>query len=189
MLCKTPTERAHAMMKQHGYARGGGVDSGEPAAKKVVRKGVRQHETAEHGGEHHALKLRRGGHVPGDEPMDRPDRRARGGGVKPKIGSVNVIVGKGGGDAEKQQAMQQGMQIGAHMAAAKMGAGAGGPPRPPMPPPGGGMPPRPMGAPMGPGGPPPGGAPMPPHPMPQMAAHGGRIVRRDERGRWRGGVA
>lgn len=181
---KDAVSRAHEMLKTHRYAHGGAVHTDEPQDKALVRKAIRQHETAEHGGHHVALKLRRGGHVPGDMPEDRPDRRARGGSVKPKIGAVNINI-KHGGEAEKQQAMQQGMQIGAKLGAAQ----AGGAPHPPMggPP----MPPHPMGPPP-PGGPPMGGAPpgMPPRPMPpQMAAHGGHITRRDERGRWRGGVA
>lgn len=75
----------------------------------------------------------------------KPVARASGGSVKgPK--TVNVIIKTGGDPAEKQMAMQQGMKMGAAMAAPK--------PPMPMPPPGG-----------GPGGPPPpmaGG--MPPHP-------------------------
>ena len=157
MAHETPEARAHKMLKGCGYAVGGAV----------------------------VAARRNGGKIHGDDAMDRPDRRARGGHVKPKIGAINIKVG--GGEAERQQARQEGMQIGAKLGAAQAA------PRPPMPPP------HPMAPPMGPGGPPPGGAPgmppggppmgggMPPRP-PQMVRRGG-VVRRDEHGRWRGGVA
>lgn len=79
--------------------------------------------------------------------------RAGGGSVKgPK--TVNVIIKTGGGDEEKKQAMQQGMMIGAKMAA--------GAPKPPM----GGPPPG-----MPPGGPPPGAGPGGPPGMPPPGMH------------------
>lgn len=114
--------------------------------------------------------------------MPSPGRKA----LKSGKGGVTVVVGHGDDGAKEQMAhqagMQQGVQVGARMAAQKLeGGGAGGPPRapsPPMaapsgPPPGGGG--MPGGAPPGMGpqrpmGPPPGGPPGM-----AMAKRGGRI--------------
>lgn len=85
-------------------------------------------------------------HLHKGEPMTK---LAGGGKVKgPK--EVNVSIHTGASPEEKQANIQQGMQVGAKMAAAKMAAPPmGGAPRPPMAP----------GAPMG-GPPAPGGMPM-----------------------------
>lgn len=53
-------------------AKGGHMEAGEERAdmmqdKGLIKKAMRQHETAEHGGEHHALKLADGGDVDGDD--------------------------------------------------------------------------------------------------------------------------
>lgn len=187
--------------------------------------------------QHEDMKLRGGGKVSGKSAPSRPDRKGRadGGGASEemsgmgpaegkdtggggsekttkkeghgKVGTVNIIVGKGDDDQQgKQQAMQQGMQLGARQVLAKMGGGAppggppmggpppgaGGPPPGGMPPggapPPGAMPPRPGMPPPGAGGPPPGaGGPPPgamPPPRPQMAADGGMVkVRAHERRR------
>lgn len=136
---------------------------------------------------------KRGGRVKGGVSMDRPDRRARGGGISDDQpddadGNINVMskradggsVGKKGaktiininaagdpqGDQQRvQMAHQAGIQQGAQAAAQKLGGGG-----PPGMPPGG----APMGGPPGPpmagppGMPPPGAAGppgMPPRPM------------------------
>lgn len=126
---KSPTQaehraKAHSMLKGAGYSGGG---------KMTPAKAVHKHEAHLHKGA-------------------EPTKLARGGAAKgPK--EVNIVIKTGGDDAEKKMAMQQGMQMGAKMAA--------GAPKPPMGPPPG------MAGPGGPGGPPPGGPPpgmMPPHP-------------------------
>lgn len=155
--------RAEQHTKKAGYARGGAVAEDEKNDRAMVKKAVAEHEEHDHKGEPRTkLRIKRGGKVDGKMPMQRLDKRARGGHVgKPP---VNVIINSGGGEAEKQQAaqagMQQGVQLGARAAIAKMsGAGAGGPP-PGAPP--GSMPPAPG---MPPGAPPPGGGlPIAPHP-------------------------
>jgi hypothetical protein len=124
------------------------------------------------------------GHMSG---MPKPHGSGKHGGAK----NVTVIVGKGDDQGQAMQAhqagVQQGMQLGARAAAAKMAAPAGGPPRPPMPPPGGA--PMPGGPAMA-GGPPmmgaPGAARPPMAPPPQMARAGGMI--RDGKGRFLGGT-
>lgn len=203
--CMTPQERGQRMIRESGYASGGAIRSDEAEDKALVRKGVRQHETQEHGGKHADLKLKGGGYIKGDKPGFHPGRKSRAGGGavdgaqalakggkvkgKPGIGKVNIVIAHPGGAG---------------------GAGAGPvpapmppprpmmpPPRPPMPPPGGGGPPPPgiggppgMGPPGGPppgmGGPPPGMMRPPPGGPPQMAAGGGRV--RDAFGRFVGGA-
>lgn len=132
------SEKAKGVLRGAGYARGGGVS---PAKKKMKK-------------------------VEGDKPKSRADKYARGGSV-PKGHHTKININVGAGQQEKAAAMQQGVKMGATMAAQKLGAGgprpnAGAPPmaRPPMPPPPGGPgapPPRPMMPPpgAGPGGPPP----------------------------------
>lgn len=161
------------------------------------------------------MKLKGGGKVDGKHAAARPDRKRRAeggdlamepgepmahggaekkhGGKKEghgKVGTVNVVVGKGGDDeAGKQQAMQEGIQLGAKQVLAKMqGAGAGGPPHPPMGmPPGGGAPPPPgMGAGLPPGAMPP-GAGMPP-PRPQGIKRGGKVHVKEHERRKAGGA-
>jgi hypothetical protein len=159
-------------------ARGGAVPKDhpdEPEDAAMIRSALRQHENAEHDGEHHALKFAEGGGVP----------HARG-----KKPSVVVNVKTGGGKAEKMQAAQQGIRTGMALGARQAAAGMN---RPPMPPPAAPRPP--MAAPVGAGAPMPGGPPRPPMgppPMPgggapQMVRHGGAI-HRDGRGRFTGGA-
>lgn len=112
--------RANSILKDSGYAGGG---------KMTPAKATHKHEAHMH-------------------PGKTPTKLASGGSVKgPK--EVNIVIKTGGDPAEKQMAMQQGMQMGAKMAAGAPkppmpmpppGAGPGGPPPPGMPP---GMPPRP----------------------------------------------
>lgn len=111
------------------------------------------------------------------DPTDRFERReanqdadefARGGGVKHK-GHVTIAIHTGAGQAEKQQALHQGLQagamLGARAAAAKLGGG-----RPPMaPPPGGAMAGGPPPAPTG---------PMPMRPAPGMPGPTGGPMRK-----------
>lgn len=121
-----------------------------------IEKAIHQHEAHDHKGEPKTkLKLARGGGiVHGHHPIHRLDKRARGGRTVKGPEEVNVIVHTGSSPAEKQMAMQQGMKMGAAMAAPKPPMmpppGAGGPPgMPPGPmmgaPPPGAMPPRPPG--------------------------------------------
>jgi len=115
----------HAREYMKGRASGGRMSDAEQDRRDIAR-GVHRHEAHMHKGEPET-KLAHGG---------APKR----GGTK-----TNIMIEAGGGQAEKQAATQQGMQIGARLAAQKM-AGAG--PRPPMPP-------RPASpAPAGPSGPP-----------------------------------
>lgn len=129
----TPARRAELLLRDSGY-KGGGEVRVARAAKRIVRKDLKEHENAEHGGKHEHLKLKAGGAVHGKESEERPDRRARGGHVGKKAPSVKVNVGS---PAEALQAEQMGRQQGMALGA-KLG-GAGGPPMPPrpaMPPPG-----------------------------------------------------
>jgi hypothetical protein len=50
-----------------GLKKGGKADDAAQD-KALVKKAVRQHETAQHGGKHSQLKLRRGGGLPGGDP-------------------------------------------------------------------------------------------------------------------------
>ena len=142
--------KAKGVLRGAGYARGGGV--GATAGMDGMKPGGKvKKKTAK---------------IDGNKPASRPDKMARGG-SEPKGHHTRVNINVGAGQAEKQQAMQQGLALGAKLAAAKMGGGMPGAPRPgagapmqarPMPPPG--------GAPM----PPPGGGGVPP----TMQARGGR---------------
>lgn len=160
---KPEQSKAEAYASRAGYAAGGDVAQD----KAMVKSAVAQHEKHDHPGTPEtALKLRRGGSaVKGEMPMERLDKRARGGRV-PKV-IVNVQTSN---PAEKQMAAQQGLQQGVKVGAALVAhdAGAGGPPGAPggpmppgAPPPGmmppGALPPRPPMAGLRPGGlPPPG---------------------------------
>lgn len=157
------TKRARGLLSRSGYASGGHLGSvhniAEGVAEHVVKKGLREHENAEHGGKHERLHLKEGGSCEGFAPGGRADRapRASGGKSKGKGGKgkteINILVGKGGQDGPLPGAMPP------HPPMIPPGAGMGGPP-PGMPP----HPPMPPGA--GPGGPPPGMPPggMPPRP-------------------------
>jgi hypothetical protein len=162
---QTGSNKAKNMLRGAGYARGGGVG---PAKSKTPQSA----HSDEPGGEKAmktakarvAKKFADGGQVGGGMSKPNPGKRGRGG-SKPR-GHTKINISVGAGDAEKKQAMQAGVQLGAKMAAAKMAMG---------PKPGGMMPPP--GA--GPGGPPPGG-PMPPPGAgpggpPPLAARGGRM--------------
>lgn len=46
------------------YAAGGRVDPDIAQDKAMIKKGIRQHETQEHGGKHADIELRRGGGLP-----------------------------------------------------------------------------------------------------------------------------
>lgn len=153
------SEKARGVLRGAGYARGGGVGMkskhpDEKQDKKLIKKELGKAK----------IKLATGGKVDGEKSKSRPDKMSRGG-SKPS-GHTRVNINVGAGESEKKAAMQQGMMLGAKLAAAKM-SGAGGMPRPgmgapvqgrPMPSPGAGAP----------GGMPP-GAPPPP-----MQARGGR---------------
>lgn len=173
--------RADRQHEAEAYAKRTGCMAGGGGVKAVVKRGIRQHENAEHGGKHAPLLLRSGGKVGGAETKARADRYARGGRTKSKgPAKINIVIATGGGEGERQMAMKQGMQVGAHL-----GASAAGP-KPPM-----GPPPGMAGPPPGADGPspglPPGGPPteMPPRgPMgapvgPGMMARGGRMVGMD----------
>lgn len=141
--------KAKNVLRSAGYARGGGVSPLRPKAKKMTK-------------------------VEGSKSKGRADKYARGGSVpKGHHTKININVGN---PAEKQMALKAGMQLGAKMAAAKMGGGAprpmGGAPmqaRPGMAPPP--KPPMPGPGPVAPGGMPPGGPGGVP---PTMSARGGR---------------
>lgn len=152
--------------------RGKTARSDEAEDKAMIKKAVHKHERHDHPGKP-LTPLRKGGGVHGKHAGHRLDRHARGGRAKKHGTQVNIIV-KSGDKEKEQMAAQQGMAMGA-----KMAAGAGGPPHPPMgPPPGAGAPPMPPpGA--GPGGPP----GMPPRPP---MRRGGKITLRTGSG---GGMA
>ena len=54
-------------MRATGLKKGGKADDAAQD-KALVKKAMRQHETAQHGGKHSELKLRRGGGLPGGDP-------------------------------------------------------------------------------------------------------------------------
>lgn len=148
------SEKAKGVLRGAGYARGGGVS---PAKKVKVKM------------EDDDMPKKKIGKVSGSKTSQRADKYARGGSVprgKHAGHHTKININVGAGQQEKAAAMQQGVKMGATMAAQKLGAGgprpgAGAPPmaRPPMPPPGGmgAPPPKPMMPPpgAGPGGPPP----------------------------------
>lgn len=161
----------HKARKDHErFARrraGGAMKSDEAQDKKMIAKAVHEHEAHDHPGKPKTkLRLKRGGNVKGKMPAERLDKRARGGRLKGKP-SVTVVVNTGGTEMAKQMGMQEGAQLGAKAAAAKM-AMAGGP-KPPMMPPGGPqanvVPPPPMGP-----------RPMPNGPVPQGLKRGGAVI-------------
>lgn len=159
-------------------ADGGAVEKDEKKDKKLVKKGIRQHETHEHGGEHTDLKLRGGGKVKGEAAKQHLGRRARGGRASKGPSRINIVIATG---KDRDQP----------------------PPAPPMPPPGPppmpppGPPPGPPGA--GPGGPPPGLRPPMqrgggvPYPHPEAGGGGGkaRLMKHEaaENGRYERGGA
>ena len=163
---KLISRTGHSPMPGH-FRKGGMVDAADEAQdKKLIRKALREHENAEHGGKHERLHFAEGGMVDGDEAPSRGDRAHRGRGAKGAKNHIAIIVAPGAGGPP--------------------GAGAAPPmppprpmpppPPPPLPPPGmarPGMPPAAMGAPAPMGMPPPGAMPpgMPPG---MMRKEGGR---------------
>ena len=93
MAEETAAARGHRHLREAGYDAGADIGSQKAAPgyasggdiaedKKLVRKAIREHETAEHGGKHAALKLKGGGKVHGKASKShRPDRKMRGGEV------------------------------------------------------------------------------------------------------------
>lgn len=62
------SEYAHrGMGREEGYARGGHADPDIAQDKRMIKKAFRQHEDAEHHGEHEELHLARGG-IPSEHP-------------------------------------------------------------------------------------------------------------------------
>lgn len=158
----------HKLLKSAGYKLGGHVspkhekDEVDGGDKKAVHK----HEHHMHKGET-PTKFKSGGSVDGKKSKHHAGGKSRGASHV----HINILPSN---PAEKQQAAQQGMAMGAKMGAAatmqKMAAGAGGPPPPGAggpPPPGAMPPPHPamMGPPPGAGGPPGMGPPPPRPPM------------------------
>lgn len=145
--------KAKSVLRGAGYARGGGVSPerkkhpDEKEDKALIKKelGKAKIKPAKHGGK-----------IDGGKPKVRADKYARGGSV-PR-GHTKININMGASQADKKEAMQKGVQLGAQLAARKMGGGgmrpgAGAPmqARPPMP---AGPPPAPGGMPPGAGGPP-----------------------------------
>jgi hypothetical protein len=132
---ESPHQRGKRMLRESGYHDDAKQD--EAMIHRMVKPS--------------ALKRKDGGFVDGEEPHERPDKRARGGAMRkgPRIGAVNVNVNHRDPAAEMmarqqgaQQGIRQGIAQGARLAASRA-AMAGGAPRPPM-----GVPP------VAPGGPP-----------------------------------
>src|SRR5215472_8499347 len=153
-------KKARALLARTGHRVGGHLGR-EPASdyesdKRMVEKGIHEHESQLHGGRHSKLKLADGGVATGEmAPMraDRP-RRGRSGHGKDGGHKVNIVIAPQGGGGPP--ALRPPMMV--------------PPPRPPMPPPGAGGPP--------PGGPPPGGmGPMAAAPM-GVGAPGGPMPRK-----------
>jgi hypothetical protein len=157
--------QAERFAKGGNFAAGGRLkqEADRPALrdKRMIKSAVGQHETHDHAGKPKTkLKLKSGGHVMGEKPAHRADKRARGGAMpekehghgapKGRKSAVNVnIISPAASEGEKKQAAAAGLQMGA-----RMGAAAAPPPRPAGPamaPPA----PRPAMAGAGPGGPPP----------------------------------
>lgn len=133
-------KRATDILAHHGYGKMKSV------ADKEVRRGIGEHEKAEHSSKKTKLKLKDGGKAEGKEPKSRLDRKPRAAGGRnkghkePRV-SVNVINAGG----------KQPMPMGAAPSAPMPPPAA----RPPMAPPAGAPPPQ-MGA------------GMPARPMPGM---------------------
>ena len=148
----------HHLGKAGGHFAHGGETSDWAQDKRMIERGIHEHERKMHPGEKETkLKLADGGHAMGDMASSRADRSPRGKAGKGKQTHIAIVVNPGGGQAQ-----------GAHPVPVPVPVPAGGgappmpPPRPAMPPPGppmgAAMPPRPMVPPPGAGVPP--GAPM-----------------------------
>lgn len=172
-----PSHEQHRRVKRivegAGYKIGGALTAKEDHESdvKLIKAGIAQHETQEHGGKHSRIRLRRGGMADGGmsgNRLDQPGRKGKHSGAQ-----VNVVVMPHPGDGSAGAGAAGG--LGSPMAAP--------PPRPPMvvrpppgaggPPPGAGMPPPrpPMVA-----GPPPGGGGLPPGVIPVGGAGGAPIA-------------
>lgn len=97
-------EHKNERMSRFHHATGGHVAEGEGETKSLIRRAVREHENHEHGGEHTALKLERGG--PAKHRLDRHrnkkherESHASGGKVGRKGTQVNVIIAGHGGQS------------------------------------------------------------------------------------------
>jgi len=163
------------------HKRGGKAEHMDAAAdKKLIKKAFRQHETAEHGGKHVPLHLRKGGathkarggmsvsdgELEGTRPTGGRLARKHGGAAKGKM-NVNIIIGRGHGDQQPGAMMPPGGMPPGGPGIPQMRAPPGTPPG--LLPPGAG----PMGA-MPPGAP-------PPMPMPPGRKAGGRVGHRKYR--------
>jgi hypothetical protein len=176
---ESPQQAGERLCREAGYARGGAVDHpDEEQDKELFKREIGKVR----------LKAKAGGKIKGERPVERPDKRARGGGVKrddggPLMPGVNAAKGRpvAGGSVSAARPgtvpQPQGMPTQQAMNGAKHGGkvakrDAGGPLGPngqPMPMPPNGMP---QGQPMAGGAnpqmrppmPPPGG--MPPGAMP-----------------------
>jgi hypothetical protein len=206
------TQRIKKPVPAGGYARGGNLNGMVHVDRRYEAEGINQPHGPEKRADGGATKVLDGGGAyrsgrPEMPPQDyqRVPERADGGGLgmmkhggkgrgAPK--NITIVVGRGGEDggaAQAQMAHQAGVQQGA--ALARMGPGAGGPPRPPMAPPMAGPSPGAMPPPGGggmAGGPPMMGAPRPPPMMPPggmpMHAKGGVIKVREHKRRAPGGA-
>ena len=207
-LHRETTDKEHSRavhrLRRAGYKADGGRTvsaTDDESDKRLLRKGIHQHDAQLHPGKHTKLKLRKGGKIDGPRAEHGAHRRARGGGI-PKLGhkggNINIVLHGGAGEKQAahqqgtQEGMAQGMRLGAAMGARRAaqqmqrppmgGPPPGGPPqgRLPIAPPGG-------GGPSGGGMPPPGGPPgMAPRP-PGMFAKGGVVKVREHTRRARGG--
>lgn len=74
---------------EDGYARGGHADSDMAQDKRMIKKAFRQHEDAEHEGEHEELHLARGG-VPNEHPRFPRKMQPKARGLHSPIGSSPI---------------------------------------------------------------------------------------------------
>lgn len=153
--------KAKGVLRGAGYARGGGVS---PERSKKHPDEAEDKKLIKHMVGKAKIKVKQGGKVDGHKTKMRADKYARGGSV-PK-GHTKININMGASQADKKEAMQKGVQLGAQLAASKMAGGAR---------PGAGAPmqargPMPGAAPMPPGAAGPGGGGVPP----TMQKHGGR---------------
>jgi hypothetical protein len=155
--------KAHKIIKGAGYKHGGMVHEDAAADRRMIEKGIHEHDRQMHGGKLTKLKLAHGGHVDGHHAKPHMAKRARGG--RTGHTKVNVIVAPQGGGAHPVPVPVGGAGLPA-VAPRPIGAPAAG---------AGLMPPQaqrpPMG--MGPPGAPPMGGPMGGAPM--LRKRGGHI--------------
>jgi hypothetical protein len=163
----------HHLGKGGGHFAEGGRSDYEQD-KRMVAKGIHEHERKMHPGEKETkIRLADGGMADGNASPARADRSPRGKGGKDsgRKTHIAIVVNPGGGaPGAGAPARPVPVPVPVHAPPPPMAGpppGAMPPPRPPMPPPGAGMPPPGMGA------PPPGG-------MPMMRKHGGSTRGRPE---------